>query len=61
VATLLLHVARISTPGLIPKAKDTAEEPVSRVAGTWDGFEPTFAGAELAGFGPERGIDMMKD
>jgi hypothetical protein len=36
---MAIHVARISTPGLIPKAKDTEDTPKERPVMAWEGFE----------------------
>ncbi len=58
---IMLHVARLSMPGLIPKAKDT-ELVVSGVrARPWSGFDLAFAGATMRGFEAEETADMMKD
>lgn len=59
---IMLTVARLNTPGLIPKAKDTELIPVSgpRVR-PWSGFNLAFDGAQMNGLEAGETIDMMKD
>jgi hypothetical protein len=60
---MMLHVARISTTGLIPKAKDTQEVKEPRVQRGWNGFDLAFGGAKMDGMteGVEEMSDMTKD
>lgn len=61
---LLCHVARISTPGLVPKARDTEEMKEARqAAGEWAGFDQAFGSSNLSGIdeGLNATSDMMKD
>ncbi len=59
---IMIHVARITTPGLIPRAKDTTaprEEPRSQV---WGGFNQSLAGANIHGMaGAGQLADMTTD
>lgn len=59
--TILLHVARISTPGLVPKSKDTAEAKPERQATPWSGFNQTFGAADLQGMPSGATADMLVD
>ena len=59
---IMIHVARITTPGLIPKAKDTpAAKPVRQVP-AWSGFGQQFGAATIVGMrGPGELQDMLRD
>lgn len=59
---VMLHVARITTPGLIPRAKDTAAPKPERPVAHWEGFNQQFGAAALVGMaGPSELQDMLKD
>lgn len=58
---ILISVARWTTPGLIPKAPDTALPPPSRPPDDWPGFSQVFAAAPLAGFGGEEIANLDRD
>ena len=60
-ALLFLHVARLNTPGLIPKAKDTETIVSGPGARPWSGFDLAFAGAKMSGLEASETADMMKD
>lgn len=49
--TILIHVARVTTANLVPKAADTEEEVPAGRNGDWLGFTQEFGTAPLAGFG----------
>lgn len=59
--TILLHVARISTPGLIPRAKDTIASVPQQPVHAWAGFDQSFDAAQLDGFGADAIADLQKD
>jgi len=60
--TLLLHVARISTPGLIPKAKDTPAAKPQRDVVPWLGFNQQFGAASMRGMSaPGELQDLLRD
>lgn len=59
---IMIHVARITTPGLIPRAKDTAVAPPVREVPAWSGFNQQFGAAALTGMaGAGQMQDMLKD
>lgn len=59
---IMIHVARITTPGLIPKAKDTAIAAPAREVPSWAGFNQQFGAAALSGMaGAGKMQDMLKD
>lgn len=58
---MVLHVARLTTPGLIPKAKDTEAVKEQRESRAWSGFDLAFAGARMDGVGEGLDTDMLKD
>lgn len=60
-ALIMLHVARITTPNLIPKAKDTENIPVDRDVPVWAGFNQEFQSADLQGMAGAEVCDMTKD
>lgn len=62
-ATLIMvHVARVTTPGLIPRAKDTAPVREDRRAAEWTGWGQSLGGIEMAGFaGGGTNVDYLKD
>lgn len=59
--TILLHVARITTPGLIPKAKDTPDAVQERGLIPWGGFSQAFGAADIVGMPSAETCDLMKD
>ena len=59
--TIMLHVARISTSNLIPKAKETEEIKEERGSGEWMGGGQFFQGCDFAGFGSERLPNLIED
>jgi hypothetical protein len=62
VVTILIHVARVTTPHLLPKASETQEEISQARNGDWLGFTQQFGTAELAGMGGSGGLpDMARD
>jgi hypothetical protein len=59
---IMLHVARITTPGLLPKAKDTEAEKPEPGLPAWSGFGQEFSFAKIDGFdGAGELVDLMKD
>ena len=62
---IMLHVARMRVPSLVPRAKDTkvVGEVRRDQSSDWEGFEMAFGGASMSGM--DSGIastgDMMKD
>lgn len=59
--TIVIQVARLTTPGLVPKAKDTSIPPPPR-NGQWSGFTQEFGTAQMAGLAGAGEIpDMLKD
>jgi hypothetical protein len=47
---IMLHVARLRTPNLVPRAKDTkGGKPVSRESAAWEGFETAFGSSTMSG------------
>jgi len=48
-ALMCLFVARISTPGLVPKAKDTESAKPERQQQGWNGFDLAFGSAQIDG------------
>lgn len=58
---IMLHVARITTPGLIPKAKDTTEAQPERSLPAWSGFNQSFGTADLQGMAGAELCDLTKD
>lgn len=61
--TILLHVARLTTPGLIPRAKDTTPVKEERRVAGWSGFNQSFGACEFSGMAGSSsfGHDTMKD
>jgi hypothetical protein len=61
---IMLHVARMRFPSLIPKARDTKSVgEVERESSGWDGFDMAFGGASMSGMDSDIASpgDMMKD
>lgn len=58
---IMLHVARITTPGLIPKAKDTQPVKPERQIAAWTGFNQAFGACDIQGMGGSELADMQKD
>lgn len=60
---IMLHVARMRVPSLVPRAKDTRTDPAPREAMGWQGFDTVFGASDLIGWDtdvPDMS-DMMKD
>lgn len=48
---IMVHVARMRVPTLVPRAKDTkGQREVSRDLAAWHGFDSAFGGADMVGF-----------
>ncbi len=68
-ALICIHVARITTPGLIPRAKDTPlDKPVrdflwgdARGSAEWSGYNKPFAAADIKGMAVPEIADCVKD
>lgn len=61
-ALICIHVARVTTPNLIPKAPDTAVAKPSRELPAWSGFNQSFGAAKMVGMaGPGELADLLKD
>lgn len=61
---IMLHVARMRVPSLVPRAKDTRDLPAApRETGGWEGFEMAFGGATMSGLDDDvqQVADLMKD
>lgn len=59
---IMIHAARMSIAGILPKAKDTVQIVEGARNGEWHGFNQSFGTAELAGFGGAGvEVDFMKD
>lgn len=61
---IMLHVARMRVPSLVPRAKDTRDLPAApRETGGWEGFEMAFGGANMSGLDDDvqQVADLMKD
>jgi hypothetical protein len=61
----MLHVARLRTPGLVPRAKDTElpDAPARTREDPWSGFDAAFGSASMSGWDSDVADvkDMMKD
>jgi len=61
-ALVCIHVARTTTPGLIPRAKDTPEAKPERPVAAWSGFNQEFGAADFQGMEGSGGLaDMTRD
>ncbi len=68
-ALICIHVARISTPGLVPRSKDTpADKPSrdflwsdARQNAAWSGFNAAFGSADIRGMDGGTTCDLIKD
>jgi hypothetical protein len=61
---IMLHVARMRVPSLVPRAKDTRDpEGAPRDVTAWSGFDTAFGSADLIGWDTDvqKMADMMKD
>jgi hypothetical protein len=59
---IMIHVARITTPGLIPRAKDTPAAKPERAVPAWSGFNQNFGAAQMIGMaGPGEMADLIRD
>lgn len=61
---IMLHVARMRFPSLIPKARDTKSVgEVERESSGWEGFDMAFGGASMSGMDSDMASpgDMMQD
>lgn len=61
---IMLHVARMRVPSLVPRAKDTRDLPAApRETGGWEGFEIAFGGSNMSGLDDDvqQVTDLMKD
>lgn len=61
---IMLHVARMRVPSLVPRAKDTQDSPEApRDIAAWTGFDTAFGGANLIGMDNDMQSigDMLKD
>lgn len=62
---IMLHVARLRTPGLVPRAKDTElpDAPARVREDPWSGFDAAFGSATMSGWDSDVADvkDMMKD
>ncbi len=59
-ALICIHVARITTPGLVPKAKDTVTEPIQR-GPLFKEPEVQESAAQISGWGETLEIESMRD
>jgi len=61
-ALIMISVARWTTPGLIPRAKDTAAPKPERQVAIWSGFNQAFGVAALQGMAaPGEMVEMLRD
>jgi len=61
---IMLHVARMRVPSLVPRAKDTRDLPAApRETGGWEGFDIAFGGSNMSGLDDDvqHVADLMKD
>lgn len=59
---IMLSVARWTTPNLLPKAPDTAEEKPERGTPAWTGFNQSFGACEMEGMaGSGEMVDLLED
>ena len=58
---LLFHVARITTTGLVPKAKDTVVEAPKRNGPLFKEPDITESAVNLAGWGDHQSLELMQD
>lgn len=58
---IMLHVARITTPGLIPRAKDTKAAPPAERISAWDGFNSAFGAVDFDMPGNGGMVDVLRD